>query len=198
MAVPRPAQFEAKPQLFGDPAALRLSVWPAEGHKRVFVYLQPGAPIFERVAERLAESGHSVLWVAPGVTANAARRFESAQFKFMREPVRLSDAAEQADVALLHGGHGTVSAMLLAGVPVAVFPLHAEQGLIARNVERMGAGIAASVTPDAREVETLLERILTEPRYTQHAESFAACYRLYDPRETVSRIAQRIGRYCAS
>ena len=47
-------------------------LWPAEGDKRVYVYLRPGMPAFDTVAQQLRDSAYSVLWVAPGLGTRPA------------------------------------------------------------------------------------------------------------------------------
>jgi len=163
--------------------------WPENGDKRVFVYLSAATPAFEAIAQHLSDAGHSVLWVAPGVAPEVARRFETERFKFSRGAVRLSDVAPAADAALLHGGHGTVSAMLLAGVPLALFPMHTEQAIVARNVLRTGAGTAVSGNPDPMEVGALLKRVLEDVPFKQAAIAFASRYGSYDPLDAVRAIA---------
>lgn len=168
--------------------------WPERGNKRVFVYLQPRAAAFEPVAQQLSDLGHSVLWVAPGIRDEIARRFDSPRFTFSRETVRLSGIAAVADAALLHGGHGTTAAMLVGGIPVGLFPQHAEQGIVARNVVTVGAGAVASAGATASEVSELIRRVLHELECRQAAGAFRAKYDPYDPRQVVRNIAERIVR----
>jgi UDP:flavonoid glycosyltransferase YjiC (YdhE family) len=170
-------------------------VWPDNGTQRVFVYLRAGSPMFERTARALADLGCNVLWIAPSVSESARKRYESARFVFSRVPVRLGEAAACADVAVLHGGHGTVAAMLLGGVPLMLYPEHAEQGIVTRNVTDTGAGIG--VTADRLdETGKVLTALLLQPDYKAAAAAFAARYKGYDPVSSVRRIADELGSRC--
>jgi UDP:flavonoid glycosyltransferase YjiC (YdhE family) len=170
--------------------------WPAEGNKRVYVYLSPEMRAFPTIAEMLSDGGHSVLWVAPGITDETVHRYQSRRLKFMREPLRLSDIAASADAAVLHGGHGTVSAMLLAGMPMAMFPMALEQTLLARKVAQLGAGTMALPHAAGHEIRQSLESVLEDPRFREKARAFASRYERYDPQAAVARISRCVARYC--
>jgi UDP:flavonoid glycosyltransferase YjiC (YdhE family) len=167
------------------------------GDKHVYVYLRPGMSAFEVVAEQLTDLAHSVLWVAPGVTEEIRRRFETPRFKFTAEPVRISDAAATADAAVLYGGHGTVSAMLLEGVALALFPTHTEQALVTQRVVRMGAGLPIPQQADAAQVRTMLSRIVEDARFGERAAAFASKYVRFNARDTATQIARDIERRLA-
>jgi len=171
--------------------------WPQGGGKRVFVYLRPGMRAFGPVAEALADSGHSVLWIAPGVSDDTVKRYASHNLRFAREPVRLSGVATEAHAAVLYGSHGTVAAMLLGGVPVALFPAHVEQALLSRNVVRMGAGTMATPQASVPEMRKSLASVLDEPSFRERAGAFAHRYRHFDPKNVVARIARCVSEHCA-
>jgi UDP:flavonoid glycosyltransferase YjiC (YdhE family) len=173
------------------------AIWPAQGEKCVYVYLRPGMPAFDVVAQQLSDLQHSVLWVAPDVTHEIRRRFEGPRFKFTNEPLRIVDAAAAADAAVLYAGHGTVSAMLLAGVPLALFPVHVEQALVTQSVVRMGAGLPVPPKADAAQVEMMLSRVVDEPHFRERAEAFASKYAHCSPRDTATQIAGDIERRLA-
>ena len=173
-----------------------IPVWPHEGDKRIYVYLRPGMSAFHPLAEILAGAGHRVLWFAPGVNEAITRRYTSASFSFARDPLRLSLIAQQAEAAVLYGGHGTVSAMLLGGVPLALYPVHVEQALVSHRVEQLGAGVGLG--PENDDLARTLNRLLGAGHYTQKAFAFAERYRYFDCSKTVARIASLIGKYCAT
>jgi UDP:flavonoid glycosyltransferase YjiC (YdhE family) len=173
------------------------AVWPEEGRKRVFVYLRPGTPGFESAAMQLSDMGHRVLWVAPRVTEELSKRFEGPRFRFTHKMVRIADVAAQAEAAVLHGGHGLVSAMLLGGVPLALFPMHAEQVIVARNVISLGAGAALATGADISETASLLGRVVDESRLRGAAGAFAGRYAHHASRDVAQRIALRVDQLAA-
>ena len=173
-------------------------IWPQQGQKRVYVYLRPEARAFAAVGEMLSDSAHSVLWLAPGITEKTARRYQNPRLKFLREPVRLADVATGADAAMLSGSHGTVSAILLAGMPMALLPVRVEQSLVAHNVVRLGAAVMAAPQAPIGEVRESLAAVLEEARFKESARSFAVRYARHDPQKTVAKIARRISSYCGT
>jgi UDP:flavonoid glycosyltransferase YjiC (YdhE family) len=170
--------------------------WPEEGTKRICVYIRPEMSCFGVLSEALRALPYSVLWIAPGADPALMRRHETPRFKFTNRPVQLSRAAAEADAAVLYGSHGTTSAMLLAGVPLALFPNHVEQMLLARNVARLGACelMAPSATLD--EVRASVAAIIEEPRYRCSAAGFGSRHASFDPQRAVDRIAATISARC--
>jgi UDP:flavonoid glycosyltransferase YjiC (YdhE family) len=171
-------------------------VWPEQGKKRVYVSLRPETRALAALGEMLSDSALSVLWVAPEITDKTARRYQDSRLRFVQGPVRLADAAAGADVAVLGGNHGTVSAMLLAGVPMALFPAHAEQALVAHNVVQLGAGAMAAAQAPTGEMRQALAAVLREDRFKEAAKSFAIRHAQHDSQKTVAKIARRITNYC--
>lgn len=171
--------------------------WPHGDGKRVFVYLRPEMRAFAPVAEALADSGHSVVWIAPGMSEEALRRYARSNIRFTREPVSLGAVAAEAHAAVLYGGHGTVAAMLLGGVPVALLPVHVEQALVSRSVVRLGAGTMATPQASLPEMRKAVTSVLEEASYRERAEAFAARYSHFDPKNVVARIARCVGEHCA-
>lgn len=173
------------------------AAWPEEGTQKICVYIRPGMRSFQPFAEALRDSPYRVLWIAPGADASATRPYETPRLKFVHEPVRLSEAAARADAAVLYGGHGTVSAMLLAGVPLVLCPNHVEQMLVSRNVARLGACSIVSNATSASGMRDSVEAVIADGRYRRQAAAFAAKYASFDPRGVVDRVAARIATRCA-
>jgi UDP:flavonoid glycosyltransferase YjiC (YdhE family) len=82
-----------------------------------------------------------------------------------------ADVMPHTDVMICHGGSGTVTAGLAAGVPMAVLPLFADQPHNARRVTELGAGIAVD---HAAELTDAVRRLIAEPSYRAAAQRVAA------------------------
>jgi MGT family glycosyltransferase len=82
-----------------------------------------------------------------------------------------ADVMPHADVMVCHGGSGTVTAGLAAGVPMAVLPLFADQPHNARRVADLGAGIALD---DANGLHEAVRSLIAEPTYRATARRIAA------------------------
>lgn len=82
-----------------------------------------------------------------------------------------ADVLEHASVVASHGGSGTVTGALQAGVPHAILPLFADQPHNAGRVEAIGAGLAAG-TPE--ELAAAVRALLDDPRPRAAARGVAA------------------------
>ena len=90
-----------------------------------------------------------------------------------------ADVLGHARVVVGHGGYGTMTGTLAAGVPSVVVPLFADQPYNARRVEEVGAGVVAAAEPTA--IRDALETVLGDPSYGQAAEAIAAAMRSLPP-----------------
>jgi UDP:flavonoid glycosyltransferase YjiC (YdhE family) len=175
-----------------------MPVWPAQGTKRICVYMRQGMPGFGVLCEALSALPYAVLWIAPGADTAVMQRHQSPRLAFTDKPVDLSRAAAQADAAVLYGSHGTTAAMLLAGLPLALFPNHVEQMLVSGNVARLGACSVLSPSATVDDVRASVVAIVEEPRYRQRAVAFAAKYSSFDPQRVADCVARKISARCAA
>jgi UDP:flavonoid glycosyltransferase YjiC (YdhE family) len=91
--------------------------------------------------------------------------------------MHLPAALAAADLAVSHGGEGTVAQALLAGVPQLLMPRTAESFLLARRVHDLGAAINANQAPRPRDWRALVRQLLEQPRYRAAAAACAARHR---------------------
>lgn len=166
-------------------------VWPASGKSRVFAYLDPGNRFFAPLLKCLAESPVTSLVHAPGLPVDRARSMSSASVHVTPELVRMDSARAECDVALCHGGMGTVSAMLIGGKPILVAPTQIEQTVTARNIEKAGLGLAIREDFSRYPPAGLIRRLIEDPGYRKRTEAFAARYAHHSPQRTVQQIADR-------
>ncbi|MEJ8632920.1 macrolide family glycosyltransferase [Streptomyces sp. MS2.AVA.5] len=82
--------------------------------------------------------------------------------RFVPQPEVLANAA----LFVTHGGMNSVNEAMYAGVPMLVVPQGADQPMVARRVEELGAGLSIR-TQDVTEqsVHALAERLLHSPRF---------------------------------
>jgi UDP:flavonoid glycosyltransferase YjiC (YdhE family) len=96
-----------------------------------------------------------------------------------------ADVAARAAVMVIHGGYGTTHGALMAGVPLVVAPLFADQPFNARRVAELGAGIAlpepvslGRLSEDGprmfAELGLAVEHVLVDARYRRAARRVAA------------------------
>ena len=169
--------------------------WPSTGgdRGRVFAYLNPRHPGVLEVLSGLAVAGHAVLAYVPGLGADRARGLGAPNMRFCTAAPGPSSIAPTCDVALCHGGHGTVAAMLLAGVPLLLLPNHVEQELTARRVAELGAGLWSEPAHAAGQCRRALQRLLEAGEFSRAATAFSQRHRDFDPAMMVNFLANEIG-----
>lgn len=165
-------------------------VWPEGEGAKVFAYLKPAYPHFDKVLSALASSEARVL-VYAGRLPRAVTEKYGTKIRFSPTPYNIASAGKGCDAAVCHAGHGTVSAMLLAGRPMLLLPMHLEQLLIGRRVAELGAGLYIEDNRWAGDFNGALARLLDDPSYAELARSFSGKYRGKSPKETVSEIIGR-------
>jgi UDP:flavonoid glycosyltransferase YjiC (YdhE family) len=147
--------------------------WPDGEGKKLFVYIRPTSMAFRPLAALLQLARLRTVWFAPGIRRDVISQLESPSLRIVCEPVSVPLAASSADAAVLHGGHSTTAAMLLAGVPVLLLPEHVEQFLIGRNAAALGVGAALNLSTPAPQLPSILEALIGDPRYEANARVFA-------------------------
>ena len=149
--------------------------WPDADGKRVFVYGQPFKGLPE-VLMGLSEAGYCSIVYVPKLAREERGRLESPRLRFADALLDMTALSQQCDCALMTNGHGTTAAMMLAGKPVLLLPQHLEMMLIAKTVEKRGAGLTVA-TLDPGEIRTALARLVGEEKFTREAHAVAESYR---------------------
>ncbi|NQT17592.1 MAG: hypothetical protein HQ582_32860, partial [Planctomycetes bacterium] len=156
----------------------------------IYAYLKPfdGLP---RLLSLLRELRCPTLVFASGIDPRLIRQFQCDTLRFETKPLDLEQTAQQCDVAIVHGGHGTTASLLRAGKPLLVLPFHLEQALTGAAVRRMGAGLSARMRRP-EEVAVKLMNLLHEPKYAQAAGRFAHRHADQEPSDQVQRMIRRV------
>ena len=85
---------------------------------------------------------------------------------------------EQVDVFITHAGMNSVNEALCCGVPMALLPHQIEQRMIAKRVEKMGAGISLQikrVTP--AKLYGATQQLLSDPKHKQQAVKYSNLFK---------------------
>lgn len=147
--------------------------WPAGDGPRVFAYLKAAHAEHGALLQALVEQGCRVLCYLPEVAGGAAPPVSSPLLHYASAPVSLELALREAQLCVCHAGEGTLAQALLAGVPLLMLPMQAEQFLAARRVARTGAGYNAALLQQP-DWPALVRRVLDGPAYRKAAQAFAA------------------------
>lgn len=147
--------------------------WPVDGGLRVFAYLRQDYPHIEAGLSALAASGARCVVNLVAGRKELIERFRSSRLSFTAGHVDLLATMADCDVVVCHSGLGTVTAALHAGRPLLLLPSQLEQFLLARNVEKLGAGLTVHPENVAPDISGALRRVLDEPACAQGAREFA-------------------------
>ncbi len=163
--------------------------WPAGESPSVFAYLKSPLAI-STVLRELARRGIATLAFVPdqdelGLPSNWG------SVRITREPVDIAQVAADCDLAVLHTGHGTTMQILLAGKPILALPLLGEQGIVAQNVVRLGAGVSAEAD-NPPEIVRGLEALLSDNRYATAAKAFQDKYADFDRTTQIEQVIERL------
>ncbi|MFD0485151.1 glycosyltransferase [Kineococcus sp. GCM10028916] len=102
---------------------------------------------------------------------------------------------EETDAVVTHGGAGTVLAVLSRGIPLVVTPQGADQFVQAAAVERLGAGIALTSSPDPADLRAAVRRILDDPAFARAARSARdEITAMASPDEVAADLAAQVGQ----
>lgn len=166
-------------------------VWPAGDGPRVFAYLKPQHRDFAAVLSALTVMPCRALVHAPGLSAQERERYTANNIVFSAQPVCMSDVARQSALAICHAGHGSVAALLLAGCPVLLLPMHLEQVLVAKRVVELGAGYAVNPGAEPPDYASLLGTMVLDPQLRANAAGFASRYADFEQARQMERIVTR-------
>jgi Erythromycin biosynthesis protein CIII-like, C-terminal domain len=164
-----------------------------ESGKRLFAYLQP--PIYSwtpaTVLNILRDLEIDALVYVPEVDEGWLRQFKSPRIVFETRRMEMAKVCEEYQCAITHGNNGTATQLLRGAIPQLIVPIYLEQVVFSRRLAELGAALVAP--PDrpeqiARQLQTLLGNEVAQ----QAAAQFAHKYRDFDPRRSVTLIADRI------
>ncbi|HKY91105.1 MAG TPA: glycosyltransferase [Nevskiaceae bacterium] len=83
-----------------------------------------------------------------------------------------------AALAVIHGGHGTTTKALAAGLPLVVVPLGRDQLDNAARVVHAGAGVMVKPTASVARMRDAIARVLGDPAYRLAAQRLAEAMRV--------------------
>lgn len=148
-----------------------LPEWPSGNGPRIFAYTKPFATL-PSLLETLNKNKWPTLIYPDGVSQQLIRRFSSPTLKFVNQRLDMQSLGKTADIAICNGNFGTTYEMLMAGIPMLLLPLHAEQHIGSINIERIGAGLCAKHrAPQGMAIK--LQALASDPRFRAAARQFA-------------------------
>ena len=166
--------------------------WPAGEGPRVFAYLKAGYPEHAAWLQALVDKGCRVICYLPEVAAGKPPPLRSPRVHFAVRPVSLGHVLPECDLLVCHAVEATSVQGLLAGVPLLLLPMQAEQALMARVVAaRTSAALNAAEMPRPAPMALALGRLLDEPAMRDAARAFAARYQHFSPAQQTRQMADQ-------
>ncbi len=147
--------------------------WPDGDGPRLFAYLRMDYPHIDACLRALSQSGLRCMVNLVGANPEVVARHSSKRLSFSAGYVDIAAVAAQCDAVVCHSGLGTVNAMLRAGKPLLLLPAQLEQFLLARNVEKLGAGLAVHPETAVPDIAGALRRVLNDESFKNNALALA-------------------------
>lgn len=146
--------------------------WPEGAGPRVFAYLRATHPQHREALLALDQAGCRVLCYMPEVAAGQPHPVRSPRITYASGPVNLDEALPQSDLCVCHAGEATIAQSLLAGVPLLLMPMQAEQFLMAMRTEATGAALNAAARPGPAPYAAWIDALLRQPGHRAAAQAF--------------------------
>jgi UDP:flavonoid glycosyltransferase YjiC (YdhE family) len=166
--------------------------WPEGDGPRVFAYLNSSYRHTEAAVAALAGSRARCLVHLAGATPALREKYDgSPHLAFSSELLDIDRTASECDLSVCHGTMGTVIEVLRRGKPLLLLPMDLEKFLLARIVEKMGAGrLVHPESPDP-DIAGALARALEDAALAGAARAFAERHREPSVDTIVQRAAER-------
>lgn len=161
--------------------------WPPGTGAYVFAYLRQSHPGHTALLRALAGLGLPTLCYLQG---DAEPEVTAHTLRYSRAPVDLRRVLPRCSLLVCHGGQATVAQALRLGVPALMLPEHAEQHLLARQLERHGAGVNLASQPPGLNTATLIAQMVRpDGAHAQAANALAQRHADFRPEALTSHIA---------
>ncbi|MCA9189695.1 MAG: hypothetical protein KDA99_28925 [Planctomycetales bacterium] len=171
--------------------------WPTAGTRRAFAYLNPSPNLADFLRLVLKEDVSLVLYP---IGCNDSFRQDLGVYSNLMvvdEPVDLQMVATTCDFAILNGGLGGVSSLIAAGLPLFLLPLHTEQIITAKTIERLGVGGSTNRHLMSQIRQDWGEFLQHLPCYQESAKAFAQRQVLIDREDNLRKAVLAISTMLA-
>jgi len=172
--------------------------WPHDRGPRVFAYLRGAHPEHADVLRALDTLGCATECFIPDAPAQGDALPRSANIHYSQGPVDMERVVAECSLVVCHAGQATVAQALRAGIPLLLLPLQAEQFLLARQVERAGAGINAASLARPVDYVSIIDAVgRPDGASAVVARTVASRYQAFDPAGLAQEIARAAGQLLA-
>ena len=178
--------------LFGPVRDAAAPVWRGGGEK-AFCYVARGSRPDPELVAQLADAGHSLLLVAPGLSDAAFDGLIRRGVSVTREYVDLARVCAECRLVFCEGNHGTTAKILRSGrVPILV-PRQVEQLATAHRLAVQGLGILARGPETGPSYLDAVAELGASPGHVRKVRRFADRYRDRDEADCRRRVEAAMG-----
>lgn len=165
--------------------------WKENGAPKFFAYIQARSPFFDPLMHAVNDGNFDAVVYARGIDREKASAYPN--IAFAAKPLRMKEVTASCDIAACHASHGTVGALMLAGVPLLLLPNHLEQLMLGRRAAETGGVLMMTSAKAPQNAFAKALKDLTEnPRFAERAKSFAKNHQSYDSAKQKDAMAERI------
>lgn len=195
--------FQPRAETFSDRYAfVGPSVAPVQRdespRKRPLVYVSLGTVLnrngkfYEACVEALRGLNcDAVLSVGPDTDIAALGTLPEGIRAYPR--VNQLDVLSRADVFVTHCGMNSTMESLCMGVPMVLFPQHAEERSVANRAAELGAGTLLK-RANATDIRAAVSKVLGEPSFTENARKLSRELRESGGAEKAAEFVERVAR----
>jgi len=176
---------------FNEPGfQTREVTWPPGDGPKIFAYLKPSTGL-GHLFQWIAGQRLPLLVVGDGLDVAALRKVGHSTVQIADGPLDLEAVRQLADLAILNGTHGATASMLLEGLPLLQIPHNLEQRLTTIRTSELGVALEAE-KDQPRQLIAQLGSLISEVRFREAAQEFAAKYRDFRPEVSIEHVVNRL------
>ncbi len=164
-------------------------VWNDIEGKKIFAYLNNDYAKINDVLALLSIGRENVLAYVTNISPEKIAEYSSERLAFTTELIKMKSALEQADLVICHGGSGTLSSCLMAGIPSLSLPIFTEQRINGFRVAAMQCGLDIQVDQFPEGYDEALKLLLQEKLFSENARQFAKKYEGFKMETNLDSIA---------
>jgi UDP:flavonoid glycosyltransferase YjiC (YdhE family) len=132
-----------------------------------------------------------------GLSDAQRMRHAGPRLRFSAGPVAMAQALKTARAVVCHGGTGTACQALLAGVPLLLLPMQAEQALMAQRVAASGAGLSIAASEAPARLGSALTDLIGDARIRGAAAALATRHARLSDGKMIARVVERLEEVCS-
>jgi UDP:flavonoid glycosyltransferase YjiC (YdhE family) len=166
--------------------------WEESTGPKIFIYLSAAQKQFKSLIQQLRTSPYKVLIHPRDINWQHTNQSIDQSLYISPMPVDMSRVARHADLIICHGGFGTCTASLLAGIPLLILPQQLEQTLFGYSLAQQQLASMITDSPTPTNWINLIEQLLVNQTIKKRVSGFQAKYKGYDMQQACNCISDGV------